>query len=316
MTVNNKPTVVAECILTDKPVQTLRLSFTTPDGSEAAVQEAKATLTDLTEERVAGYFTEDTEGLWTLDYKAVYGHKYKLEIEVPGYELITAEETMPIKCNIKSVWGALYSSPDNIHPLSYGSVFESPMDNYIMWVYAMNYNIQAGKREIVERICTDAGRVDNFNITGDNYDPPHSDLDIFGQVRDSYLYWELEGYPLHNKYLRLEMEPGEFSESNYVFSVAGSFEGDYFHNGVTAKPSERPPRNDEGVVVATIVSDKYDRFLRDVIYFMHLAESTELSSIYVRDNLYTNINGGLGIFGAKSEKYLEWVPAYTQKSPR
>ena len=307
-----KPTVVVECILTDNSQQTLRLTFTTADGTQREVQEAEAVLTDLTVNSVAGTFSRNAEGCWTLDYKAVNGHKYRLEIKVPGYDLIYAEDTMPQQCDVLSQMGSLSNTASNV---KYGSVFSVPEGIYIMWVYAMNYNKETGRREIVERICTNAAGVDDFNLTGESYDPPHSDYDnIFGVSRDAYLYWELEGCPLHNKYLRVEMEPGKFSNSlsRYIFSVSGSFEGDYYNKG-TVKPSERPPREDEGVVVVTNVSDKYDRFLRDVHYFMHLAESTELASIYLRDNLYTNIEGGVGIFGAKSERYVEWFPAYTAR---
>lgn len=315
MRVDEKPTVVVECILTDNPIQTLRLSFTSADGTQREVQEAEAVLTDLTVNSVAGTFSRNAEGCWTLDYKAVSGHKYRLEIKVPGYDLIYAEDTMPQQCVVHSAMGFLSNKASNV---IYGSVFRVPTGSYKMWVYAMNYNKETGRREIVERICTDAAGVDDFNLTGESYDPPHSDFDnIFGVSRDAYLYWELEGCPLHNKYLRVEMEPGKFSNSlsDYIFSVSGSFEGDYYNRG-TIKPSERPPREDEGVVLVTIVSDKYDRFLRDVHYFMHLAESTELASIYLRDNLYTNIEGGVGIFGAKSERYVEWFPAYTARDIR
>lgn len=32
----------------------------------------------------------------------------------------------------------------------------------------------------------------------------------------------------------------------------------------------------------------------------------------LRENIFTNIHGGIGIFGAKTETVVEWVPAYTQ----
>jgi hypothetical protein len=35
---------------------------------------------------------------------------------------------------------------------------------------------------------------------------------------------------------------------------------------------------------------------------MHLKESTDMSTIYLRDNLYTNVVGGVGIFAASSRQ--------------
>ena len=36
-----------------------------------------------------------------------------------------------------------------------------------------------------------------------------------------------------------------------------------------------------------------------------------MTSIYLRDNIYKNINGGLGLFAAISEKRLGWQRIYT-----
>ena len=38
---------------------------------------------------------------------------------------------------------------------------------------------------------------------------------------------------------------------------------------------------------------------------MQLKESTDMSTIYLRDNLYTNVLGGLGIFAASSKQILQ-----------
>ena len=124
-----KPTVVVECILTDNPIQTLRLSFTSADGTQREVQAAEAVLTDLTVNSVAGTFSRNAEGCWTLDYKAVSGHKYRLEIKVPGYDLIYAEDTMPQQCVVHSAMGFLSNKSSNV---TYGSVFTVPSGSYIM----------------------------------------------------------------------------------------------------------------------------------------------------------------------------------------
>lgn len=64
------------------------------------------------------------------------------------------------------------------------------------------------------------------------------------------------------------------------------------------------------VVVAAIASKDYDAYLRDAIYFKRLSESSDLSSIYNRENIFSNIHGGLGIFGAYTTTYLGWFYGY------
>ena len=63
-------------------------------------------------------------------------------------------------------------------------------------------------------------------------------------------------------------------------------------------------------MLINFVSDDYDLYLRDATYFQMLTETSDMSSVSVRDNMFTNINGGLGIFGAMTETYTGWYPTY------
>ena len=90
MDAGDEPLVVVECVLTQQPVQTLRLSFTkSVSMSEApTLLEADAVLIDLTEGKTAGNFERQADGTWALDYAAVPEHTYRLEVDVPGQEPI------------------------------------------------------------------------------------------------------------------------------------------------------------------------------------------------------------------------------------
>jgi len=90
--------VVVECILGDEAPQTLRLSLSTgPSGiGPEALEEAEATLIDVTEQKTIGVFNKAEDDYWLLDYAAIPEHKYRLEVEVPGYgATIRAEDTLP-----------------------------------------------------------------------------------------------------------------------------------------------------------------------------------------------------------------------------
>ena len=90
MDAGDEPLVVVECVLTQQPVQTLRLSFTKGAAMDEApaLTEAEAVLIDLTEGKTAGSFERQDDGTWTLDYAAVPEHTYRLEVDVPGQEPI------------------------------------------------------------------------------------------------------------------------------------------------------------------------------------------------------------------------------------
>ena len=94
---DEKPAVVVECVLKNSDVQELRLNFTkgaSKDESEPPT-DAVATLIDLTFKKEVGQFVRKEGDLWTLDYTPTPYHEYRLEVQVSGYELIYAEDTMP-----------------------------------------------------------------------------------------------------------------------------------------------------------------------------------------------------------------------------
>ena len=90
MDAKEKPQVSVVCVLTDDPVQELRLSFTKGAAVTEAppLTEAEAVLTDMSDGREAGRFRRDNDGVWRLDFAAIPRHEYMLEVWVPGYEKI------------------------------------------------------------------------------------------------------------------------------------------------------------------------------------------------------------------------------------
>ena len=90
MDAGEEPVVAVECILSEQPVQTLRLSFTKGAAMDEApaLSEAEAVLIDLTEGKTVGSFERRDDGTWALDYTPIPEHSYRLEIDVPGQEPI------------------------------------------------------------------------------------------------------------------------------------------------------------------------------------------------------------------------------------
>lgn len=331
MDAEERPTVVVECILTNSAMQELCLNFTKGASKTVAepLTEAAATLIDLTSGMTVGEFDKASGDLWTLDYSPVSNHRYRLEVQVPGYDLIYAEDTMPDSLYVYSytwsenlldnLWGPPAPSfSDN--SFCGGTLFSfGSLPKYTL-IYGMNYNPQTGKHEIADEIFTNLPVVDNFNITSEVYVP-----EIVKWEEDLYvscdavkaLYADLKGAPKHKQYLLLnkeelsdylfqfvDQEKDKYSSYSviYDFMVFGSFTGDWYWRRSSQQQDFGNPLPTEGYLVFESLSDNYLAYIRDAIHIMQLKESTDMSTIYLRDNLYTNVVGGLGIFAASSKQ--------------
>lgn len=322
MDAEERPTVVVECILTNSDTQELHLNFTKGASKTVAepLTEAVATLIDLTAGKTVGQFVKSESDLWTLDYTPIPMHHYRLEVLVPGYELIYGEDIMPEECIVQTYTQTedrylpgqipirhpeLGSSTSAFFAGTFYSVYGIPE---ITLIYGMNYNNRTGKHELAEEIFTTLPVADKFNITDKIYVPELEKWE--NQTYDAVksLYIDLKGAYKHKQYLRLEAQDIKShivnSESDYWdFLVFGSFTGNWYwysHAGI----DYRLPSPDEGYLVFESLSENYDQYIRNAIQFKHIKESTDMSGIYLRDNIYTNITGGLGIFAASSRLIL------------
>ena len=327
MDAGEKPTVVVECVISNTAPQTLHLRYTKGASKKdyEVVTEADAVLYDLTAGKEAGRFVKAEDGVWTLDYEAEDKHEYRLEINIPGYETITAEQAMPVRPKVKALRVCL-TGPQWLVDHSHGEWEKCCYYNFTrnqntsIWVYAMNYNKETGKRELAEYICSSV-QADDFNLTDIEYtpkldtiqtiepspflapQPPYNNGRLFTCVVG--LYHNLSGRRMHKEYLRLPY-------SGFLF-VSGAFEGFYpvefvsddseyvLNDGVITDPAE-----DQGYLVFASLSEEYEKYHTEALRFMELQESSQLSDIYLRDNVFSNINCGLGIFGAKAETKMVW----------
>ena len=320
MDAEERPTVVVECILTNSDTQELHLNFTKGASKTVAepLTEAAATLIDLTSGMTVGEFDKASGDLWTLDYSPVSNHRYRLEVQVPGYDLIYAEDTMPESLNVYSFtwtenilhsWGPPAPSFRN-NSFCAGTIFSfESLPKYTL-IYGMNYNTKTDRHEIADEIFTNLPVVDNFNITSDVYFPEivkwEEDLYVSCDAVKS-LYADLKGVPKHKQYLLLNKE--ELSDhlfqfmdqeayGGYDFMVFGSFTGDWYWRHSSMQQDFGKPLPTEGYLMFESLSDNYLAYIRDAIHFMQLKESTDMTTIYLRDNIYTNVVGGRGIFAA------------------
>ena len=345
MDAEERPTVVVECILTNSAMQELRLNFTKGASKTVAepLTEAAATLIDLTSGMTVGEFDKASGDLWTLDYSPVSNHRYRLEVQVPGYDLIYAEDTLP---QLPEITERHRGEPrveviDPDHPWSSSPILVQ-YDGYMalteeereegaveyltdkygyheMWgsyyyiksapdaflIYGMNYNEATGQHEMAGSICTDHPSAESFNLTGDIYQP---DIYVLEETRHFVLHHKLQGASLYDKFLCISAG-AEKAEKYFILS--GSFTGKWYDVNNRIE-EDREPYEDEGFLVVMAISDNYRHYLREACNFIDIKESTDMSAIYLRDNIYSNIKGGAGIFAASVSDELQWANRYTE----
>ena len=336
-----EPKVVVECVLTEDPVQELYLSYTKGVSQAAAdpLLEAEARLVDLDEYNFSVPFSPAGDGRWVLDYAALPGHRYRLEVKVPGHDLITAETKMPevfwvkhtyyevINCYLQIGAGSRLCKLDK-YGYSGGSFYYNFPDR--CWVHFINDD-----GSIAETICTNFPGVDDFNLTGDTYmsdsverpayfngnraDKPES----YPEYADCYLYPVLIGEGLHNSFLRI---PKGESISWEVFTTSSIWSVHYpdmrndisYYDNVSRLSrtynisGSFETEGTTGSLCFEVLSEEYDQYLAAAMRGAMLEDSTDISRIYLRENILdTNIQGGQGIFGAKKRQLLEWNKWYT-----
>lgn len=319
-----EPKVVVECVLTEDPVQELYLSYTKGVSQTTAdpLPEAEALLVDLDEYNFSVPFSPAGDGRWVLDYAALPGHRYRLEVKVPGHGLITAETKMPdefeVGChyfNPASYY--LYGNNSNYRGIKYekygysGGMFYYSFPDHC-WIHFIYDD-----GSIAETICTNFPGVDDFNLTGNYYvsdsqkkrDILKNSFDLLSQ-KDAYSYPVLIGEGLHDRYLRMSgglTAPIDGSSGTYVDILDFL---DFHPEDIVISGSFNT--EETGTLCFECYSPEYDQYLASAMRAADLENSADISRIYMRENiLEPNIQGGLGIFGAKIIRFCDWINVYS-----
>ena len=293
--------VMVNCLLTpDSNVQTLYLQYVKGKSANEYIPiiDAKVYVTAVFVSRLDTlHFHYVDENRWESEddpAKRIKGGKhYKLTVEIPGRSAIQAETTSPIAYR-----PALHTDLHEVHSMDYHSVYyqieqyptdKSHIETSPVWVFAK------GKHKTIEQcdeyypfIVTDHPYADDFNINGQKF----SDLSFTGDF-DSHcmaISWPafhnmrrmMPELPLHDEYVRIK-----HLDTNRFHILAGPIE----------YPKVGEPHQDH--FVFSFVSDEYDEYLRSV-YVKNRKMDHDITSIYSTESVYSNIEGGVGIFGSET----------------
>ena len=314
---------VVNCVLTRKrdpgkndviPVQTLNLFYAKrpSDKEYLAISDAVVKVSGAGE---TYDFTWDGEQ-WTSTFLPEFDTEYSLEVSLPDGNRLSASIVVPKNMLLSGT--SVYSSTYNFSSAKYYSI--QPSGEAFIWITGVE------DRPEISHFCTNHSGADDSNIINNIW----QDLPIAKSVRDNFSkildnnfeladkdFWMKFGrqcldLPIHKDYLRIHhyasfdngiSEPliqiyryGDEGSVNLTMAEGFILAADL----IDAMP---PPPESIGMPVSYclpvrtyFLSGEYDLYLSKIIG--RGFHKDELAAMYSMDENYTNIEGGLGIFGA------------------
>ena len=198
------------------------------------------------------------------------------------------------------------------------SIVVYPPNNWVEWHPPFSYSdlpFIKSRKHYCDLVVTDHPCADNFNLVPGKV----ADLDIvnvpvntitkkerFSSYLLNYTQWIPEmcpDLPLHKGFVRID-QPEGFSnglsdddlKTSYQYSRNSFFIlGDYSNYLSGIEPF---------LIEVRFLSEEYDAFQRE-LHIRNLSKDDFILSTYDSNNIYSNINGGVGIFGAENTTWAE-----------
>ena len=245
-------------------------------------------------------FSYVENGRWESERPIVIepGTEYSLHVEIPGRNDISAQTVSPPAVFV--LWNntlGIQSSEEEffLHNFRfYGA--GTALNSYAAWIYAQEYSSDGWTD--LDYIVTNNPYADDFNINTLKY----SDLDISGDSKDMndyYLSYYYEGakalatnLPVHDKFVRVY----NLESDNFSFIQGGPIwylnleSNDFYGRGRYLDYSSFYR------CLCHFLSKDLDEYLRNVYIYEHSLDHY-LTAIYSNPKTYSNIQGGIGIFG-------------------
>ena len=310
--------VVVNCVLTrarviDKdeiPVQDLNLFYAKRPSDNEYVTISDAVV------KVSGpgqtYDFVWNGGKWISTFIPEFGTEYTLDVTLPDGKRLSARTVVPQEMYISGV--PVYSGRHCCSSATYYRVEPRDQEAFI-WITG------AEDRPEIRRFCTNHPGADDSNVV----DGVWQDLPIAVSVRDNYNnifndtleeadrdLWMKFGrmcldLPIHKDYLRIH-HPASFDNGITGHLIQNIYHGyspsaDGFILAADSIDAIDPPAGSVGryttyrlPIRTYFLSQEYDLYLSKIID--RGFHKDELAAMYSMDQNYTNIEGGLGIFGA------------------
>lgn len=268
--------VALSCILNNSDRQTLSLTWSKPIKGKSGwhhneVEEATIRLYE--EGTDVGRFSKSGYGAWSLSFRPTPGKEYSIEADVPGYpHTIRAKTSMPKEGKItepKSGTAVLMERSTAIY------VCREATNPY--WIFSLKSSLTDLK------YLTNRPKVEqdpDIKMIYPAIGTSHKDADRFNQSGNSIEFTKYGTTPAYKQYIRVIPNPEISSQKPYQFSV-------------------QIPGRDFSFIVFRYASAEYDNYLKSIIEKKSFYENEyDFSYIFDEQEIFSNIENGLGIFGA------------------
>lgn len=318
----NQSRIAVKCILTPENTQNVVLRNVS-GACVTDVDEAEVFLTDESGKNIFAGFTKKKNGLWEADFKPEYGRKYRLEVHIPGRELIHATTSMPDTLLV--LFNELWKNDNSSVIVNGYTPLSNFLTGHLFYVFPnRDCNIWI-KSDAGYHLASNHIYTDKFNQSA-LYSFCAEEL-YTEDSRYEKEYAFLNGSLLHEGPLRIKHRGGEringvvanvsmgISSGNAkereasieIAKSAFNVYGDFAY----PMPNDFHPKPDcsRGSLFFYIVSDELDAYCYDVEKYAARDASDILELLYssTKDDIYTNIVGGVGVFGANLTYQLEFA---------
>lgn len=331
---------VVHCVLVNDSIQTMRLFWSKKVGERECLPlvDVNAFILKLGDSGqvvdTSCVFQHYDGDVWKAKMFPLNRQKYQLVVACHKGDTLTATTTMPDRYSFliteKGIpsWlhneSVSWSYSYKIVALRPGTPFatlKDPVETSYVWMQGCT---EYGHRipgtytslkwyddpnsTFADHITTDHLYVDDFNVTGKTVSDLKYlyNLDIYPE-QDNWRLVLCPDLPLHKEVVRI-VHPVGYSNGLTGEELKNSPYFSKFDFTLTVELDETKVRGGQSYdpVVASFVSYEYDRYLKDV-YTRHFNDDNFIMSLYDTDNIYSNISGGCGIFGAKYVHPEKWI---------
>ena len=264
--------IAVSCLLTNSDVQRLRLSKSIPYNSGYLFDEIdQATIRLYENGEVVGRFIKEGYGEWVLKYHPTCGKEYRLVVEIPGNAPLSATTIMPEFAHMYEC-----GTQDKNHT----KLFDQGEMVTPVWFFCLNSSLTGvdyfmhhpkpaddPNPSLLQQLGTDHKNADRFNqeLSASDFDKRYGNT------------------PGYKYYVRLIPDKDIKDDNPYRFKV-------------------QHPFRDATFIIYRSVSNEYDAYLKSIIAKMTYYESEDDPAQWFDESvIYSNIDNGVGIFGAYYE---------------
>lgn len=307
--------VVVNCILTESDVQTMELYYTSDLSGEESEPIEDATVLLTCDYEPVAEFTRGEDGLWRADYRPEYNKSYRLDVTV-GDHHFTGFTIFPEDIKVDTYgrlrWKDKKRRIDYLlysYELRVYDVFNPPykgrecLSQSHLWVFPRDLGRGEGYQRYIatSHLCADDFNVTPLSVRDLPCFSPDSIASMPGWLKRQ-LAWcpEMLGdLRMHDRFVRIDIprnyRNGKTQEeltntpvyTDVSFALVRAFPPD---------PHDYRTPYDGNLYDVYILSNEADKYFSDV-YRRHLNKDNFVFE-YDTENIYTNIEGGLGVFGA------------------